>query len=115
MKDDTYTPTEILKRIQAFNEKYPDAPHSYAHLVLGDFNLGDSSVVFCLHNTDRYEWLKQVILDVSRTLPAKEYLARIDQLWETNGRVFEFLVWLSSVDEDIRNDAMALAHGELIE
>lgn len=107
-----YTAQEVLDELRDFNQKYPEAAHSYAHIVFSDYNLGDSSIKHCQQSPLYEEWLQQAIFDIPKQLPAKGYNARVSNLFHIRERIWEYLVWLTGIPEEIREQAEDLAHGQ---
>jgi hypothetical protein len=52
--DDSEIP-EWMRRIDDFNERWPEAPYGPAHIVLDDYNVLDGHVWFCLDRLERYD------------------------------------------------------------
>jgi len=53
----------INEKIRAFLEEHQGADYTFAHIVLGDGNLGDEDIRFCLSNEVIIEWMERQIAE----------------------------------------------------
>ena len=109
------TPQMILDRINQFNEQYPSAAYSFAHIVLEETELSNKSIEFCFNSPLYHDWLKQQILDLNQNLPAPLYTEAVAALFNLREDIANLLRWLTHVSENVREQAMELQYGEVIE
>jgi hypothetical protein len=50
----------IANRIRDFNERFPVAEHTFAHIVIGDFNLSQNAILSCYDEENFNMWLNQM-------------------------------------------------------
>jgi hypothetical protein len=73
---------QVIQYIDTFVDTYPGSDFGFAHIVLSDYNLDDSSIDFCLLEQSKHD-------DSENALFNKPY-------------VINFLHWLKSIPESIR-------------
>jgi hypothetical protein len=84
------SPSRILVVIDKFVDRWGwEVCYTFGHIVLDDYNLGDSSIAVCLE----YEAIKE------------------SKLSEMEQAVLALLQWLQTIPEDIRMQAQDLYHG----
>lgn len=96
-----------IKTIENWNWR---AGYSFAHIVLGDYNLDDGSIDYCLNHVS--------IDGVARPITKHEYeaLSPYDQYQydlnvELRDTTISLLVWLKATPELSRDDAWVLVNG----
>lgn len=65
----------IANRIRVFDEQYPTAEHSFAHIVIGDFNLSEGAILSCYEDENFNMWLSQ--MDSMNTYQKLDYMKTI--------------------------------------
>jgi hypothetical protein len=94
---------EVIERILDFADKYHGVEFSFAHIVLGDFNLGDGHIQWCLEPEQVDKWVNR---ETERFLNRDddEYARRynFEQLEEVKTETIKFLNWLLTIPENIR-------------
>jgi hypothetical protein len=94
------TPEQTQQMIEMFNDMFPDAAHSFAHDVLGDFNLGDGHIKFC---QNKYEgWIHQQLRESKGDVYQNAYLIAQSKA------IYGFLDILHAIPEDVRDAASEL-------
>jgi hypothetical protein len=72
----------ICQEIALLKEWEHDAGNSFAHIVLGDYNLSDRSIIFCLDQNRVDDWVRQKTRDYyRRPIPDPDNLEE----WEKQG------------------------------
>lgn len=102
------TREKVISIISSFNEAFERSYATFAmgtfgHNVLDDYNLEDSSILWCLRNENIQNWYQLRELE----LYPKDASGRIDQwdLYELDSQrddIIMFLRWLMTIDENIR-------------
>lgn len=108
------TPHEVLAAISAFNAHWHDVlpDYSFAHIVLGDFNLMDGHIDFCLEDEQVRGWHQSKVGEIINHYgenPLSPYLAdryRFTRLLACTDAIIDFLEALKKVPEPIREEAM---------
>ena len=78
----------IAQVLRDFNILYPDASATNAHIVLGDFNLADEHIDFCLELElpnpvrDFLEWLMEQPEEECDQRVAEEHQIGYDEGWD---------------------------------
>lgn len=109
------TPAGILAAIEELTNWDWLTGYSFAHIVTGDINLGDGSILYCL----RPDWIAQCVKQDIRDSFGRE--VDFDKLepWERDiyslpirrmTKTLSLLDWLLDIDEEIREKAEELYH-----
>jgi len=107
-------PQDIIKMIEAFCDSHKNSTISimpgycFEHIVLGDYNLYDGNIDFCLEKERIAEWIRDQAKDAG-CLPGEcdwwmlsSYLAIVDYAYSAAA----FLSRLKGISEDDRDAAM---------
>jgi len=110
------TALEVIQYIRGFCFKYEEHPimpgYEFEHIVLGDYNLRDGNIRYCLD--DRADkWFAERIIDARCWSLSEEESVR--RLKEYRQQATAFLEWLLAVPDEVRTDAEWLEHDEAIE
>jgi hypothetical protein len=84
---------------------------TFGHIVLGDYNLGNGDIGFCLQDEQIERWLKFALGDCDIEYGADRVTLEMEQQWsyddimETKDKIIEFLKWFLEVPEEVRDKA----------
>lgn len=92
----------VINVIHAFEKFYEGRYNAFAdgtfgHIVLGDYNLGDDSLDFCLKHETIQDWYAHAH---SKLAPIDKWTLR--ELDARRDEVILFLRWLLEIDEAVR-------------
>jgi hypothetical protein len=90
----------ILREIEEFLEKYPDAEWSFGHIVLSDLNLSHHHIQWCLGRKQVCDWL----IHKSKEMPAWEVIM-------LGREIYHFLEGLLGYSDDELEAAENEYHG----
>lgn len=64
----------VKKIIDELKVNYPEAGYRFAHIALGDGNLGDCDLAFCIEPARVFDWIKQKLIgkDIKHCNPTVE-------------------------------------------
>ena len=106
-----FTPNDIVDRIRLFCDGDNwDRGYGFAHLVLGDWNLGHEYIRFCLEPRSIHDWTLQKIMDNFKRSVVRDDLEvwereDYDAIIDERDAIVGFLRWLLSKDEEILDAA----------
>ena len=98
---------EVLECIDKFCEEDQVRAFSFGHIVLGDQNLEDEHIKFCLRQDAINNWFVQKLKDIYReNYEASDGYRELlhDELAEERDKIIAFLRFLLAIPEDIRLD-----------
>ena len=96
-----------IKTIEEWNWR---AGYSFAHIVLGDYNLGNDSIDYCLNHVSVYDVAKPITkYEYEALSPYDQY--QYDLNVELRDTTISLLVWLKETPELSRDDASVLVRG----
>lgn len=90
------TGAELRAQIEEFCEQYVNADHSFAHIVLGDLNLDDEFIDWCLSAPVVDKWLEDQY---------QEHWNHQASLGVYRDGIVEYLQYLKTIPISIRNEA----------
>lgn len=98
---------EVIKCVEEHTREYPESESSFGHIVLGDFNLSDHRIRWCLEKKQIDDWM------IFRTQRAAQrngndedgFKYDMEQLELVKTKTVDFLNWLLTIPEDIREGA----------
>lgn len=112
-KATAYSVVKAIEEIQAWDWQ---TGYSFAHVVLGDQNLGDGHILYCMRPSWVAEVMEQRIRDEFGGVVNFDSLEK----WEWRiyydhaqhmAEILDLLNWLYEVPEEVRDEAECMFHG----
>ena len=99
---------QVIQLIDAFDELCPEAHCSFAHIVIGDLNLADGDIKYCLKKETVEEWFAFALsqLDPTAANPESDKSwerFQYDDLVETRDIIKAFLRFLLAIPGYMRD------------
>jgi hypothetical protein len=98
---------EVIEAIREFcNGDNWERAFTFGHITLGDYNLSDGNIQFCLRQSTIHDWFIHKLECLGADPESEEVASRADyrDLARERDTIIFFLRWLLEIPEEIRED-----------